>query len=76
MSIDLERRATLSGLSVSEAKAFHRIFLISFCIFTAIAIIAHMLAWLWRPWLPGPHGYLTSMIDGAELTRHLLYSCG
>ncbi len=72
MPVDLERRSTLSGLSVGEAKEFNRIFLISFCIFTVIAIIAHMLAWLWRPWLPGPHGYLTSMIDGAEVTRRLL----
>ena len=25
--------------------------------FTVIAIIAHFLVWLWRPWLPGPKGY-------------------
>jgi light-harvesting complex 1 beta chain len=29
-----------------------------------IAIIAHFLAWQWRPWLPGPEGYETSMLDG------------
>ncbi len=76
MSDDLERRSTLSGLSVGEAKEFNRIFVISFCIFVGIAIVAHILAWLWRPWLPGVHGYQTSMLDGLSLTRHLLSSFG
>ena len=32
--------------------------------FTVIAVIAHILAWMWRPWLPGPGGYKAAM-DGA-----------
>jgi light-harvesting complex 1 beta chain len=55
---------TLSGLSDSEAREFHRIFMTSFIIFTVVAIIAHFLAWQWRPWLPGPNGY--SMLDSAH----------
>ncbi|MCX7320192.1 MAG: light-harvesting protein [Hyphomicrobiales bacterium] len=27
----------------------------------AIAVVAHILAWMWRPWLPGPGGYKTAM---------------
>jgi light-harvesting complex 1 beta chain len=64
MPSDLERRSTLSGLTEGEAKEFNRIFIISFLIFVGIAIIAHILAWAWRPWLPGPHGYETSMLLG------------
>jgi len=45
-----DERKSLSGLSEAEAKAFHRIFMTSFVIFTAIAIVAHILAWMWRPW--------------------------
>ena len=45
---------SLSGLTEAEAKEFHSIFMTSFVIFTVIAIIAHILAWMWRPWLPGP----------------------
>jgi light-harvesting complex 1 beta chain len=30
----------------------------------AIAVVAHILAWQWRPWLPGPEGY--AMIDSAS----------
>jgi light-harvesting complex 1 beta chain len=53
---------SLSGLTEQEAKEFHRIFMGSFILFLVIAIIAHVLVWQWRPWLPGPHGY-TSMLD-------------
>ncbi len=44
-------------LTPEEAKEFHKIFMTSFIIFTIVAIIAHVLAWNWRPWLPGPNGY-------------------
>ena len=61
-----ERRdVSMSGLTEQEARQFHRIFVLSFCIFTGIAIVAHFLVWQWRPWLPGPEGYRTSLIDGA-----------
>jgi light-harvesting complex 1 beta chain len=46
-----------SGLSDQEAKEFHRIFMTSFVVFTLIAIVAHILVWQWRPWLPGVEGY-------------------
>ena len=49
----LERPSSLSGLTEPEAKEFHAIFLTSFIIFTAIAVVAHILVWMWRPWLPG-----------------------
>jgi light-harvesting complex 1 beta chain len=52
-----ERSQSLSGLTADEAKEFHKIFMVSFLIFVVIAIIAHVLAWQWRPWLPGPEGY-------------------
>jgi light-harvesting complex 1 beta chain len=52
-----ERTGTLSGLTEAEAREFHRIFMTSFVIFTIIAIAAHVLVWMWRPWLPGPNGY-------------------
>ena len=55
---------SLSGLTESEAREFHSIFMTSFVIFTVIAVIAHILAWMWRPWLPGPGGYKAAM-DGA-----------
>jgi light-harvesting complex 1 beta chain len=59
--------SSLSGLTENEAKEFHGIFVRSFVIFTAIAILAHILAWLWRPWLPGPEGYSSTMLDGVKV---------
>ena len=50
MAEDL-RGTSLSGLTESEAREFHGIFMTSFLVFTAIAIVAHVLAWAWRPWL-------------------------
>jgi light-harvesting complex 1 beta chain len=41
----------LSGLTDDEAKQFHGIFVSSFLAFTAIAVVAHILVWMWRPWL-------------------------
>src|SRR5689334_4864796 len=56
---------SISGLTEAEAKEFHGIFITSFIVFTVIAIIAHFLAWQWRPWLPGPNGYTTSWLHDA-----------
>ncbi len=65
MATQLERPdASLSGITEAEAKEFHRIFMTSFIVFVVIAIIAHFLAWQWRPWLPGPQGY--AMLDHAR----------
>lgn len=64
---DTQRRdVSLSGLTEGESKEFHTIFMTSFIAFTAIAVVAHVLAWLWRPWLPQETGYRTSMLDGAQ----------
>jgi light-harvesting complex 1 beta chain len=63
---------SLSGLTEQEAQEFHAIFIRSFIGFTVVAAIAHVLAWMWRPWLPGPEGYTTSMLDGATgLAQHI-----
>ncbi len=58
MTIDESSR---SGLTEKEAQEFHRFFITGFLLFTAIAVVAHVLVWMWRPWLPGENGY--SMLD-------------
>lgn len=65
-----EERGSPSGLSDAEAKEFHGIFVTSFVIFTGIAIVAHVLAWMWRPWLPGVNGY--TMIDSVQTAVQML----
>jgi light-harvesting complex 1 beta chain len=63
---------TLSGLTEAEAKEFHRIFMGSFIGFTIVAIIAHVLVWNWRPWLPGEHGYAALVTSGKMASQMLL----
>lgn len=53
---------SLSGLTESEAKEFHGLFVTSFIGFVVVAIIAHFLVWQWRPWLPSVNGYKTSAV--------------
>jgi light-harvesting complex 1 beta chain len=72
MSDVTRRPSSASGLTDSEAKEFHSIFITSFIAFVVVAIVAHILVWSWRPWLPGPNGYQTSMIDGLNVVRALI----
>jgi light-harvesting complex 1 beta chain len=61
---DSDRRGgSLSGLTENEAKEFHGIFMTSFVVFTLVAAVAHIMAWMWRPWLPGAKGY--AMLEDA-----------
>ena len=39
---------------------------------TAIAVVAHVLAWMWRPWLPGVNGY--SMLETAQTAVQTMLS--
>jgi light-harvesting complex 1 beta chain len=68
-----ERTGTFSGLTEAEAKEFHSIFMTSFIVFTLVAIAAHVLVWMWRPWLPGVHGY-SEIQTGVHLARLMLSS--
>ncbi len=42
---------SITGLTDSEAKEFHGIFMQSMTSFFGLVVFAHVLAWLWRPWL-------------------------
>jgi light-harvesting complex 1 beta chain len=39
-----------SGLTSNEAKEFHSAYMQGFLGFAAIAVVAHILVWMWRPW--------------------------
>ncbi len=58
-----EKPESWTGLSDQEAEEFHRYYMQGFFLFTAVAVVAHLLVWFWRPWIPGPKGY--AMLDGA-----------
>ena len=41
---------SISGLTDEEAQEFHTFYMQGLVGFTAIAVIAHILVWAWRPW--------------------------
>ena len=41
----------LDGVNDEEARAFHGYFVRGTVVFVAVAIVAHILQWSWRPWL-------------------------
>lgn len=49
----------------SETFAFAGIFVASFVVFLAIALVAQLLRWQWRAWLPGAEGE-KSLIHGVK----------
>lgn len=42
---------SLTGLTEAEAQEFHAVFMQTMTTFFGVVVIAHALAWLWRPWL-------------------------
>ncbi|MEM9178010.1 MAG: light-harvesting antenna LH1, beta subunit, partial [Myxococcota bacterium] len=63
---------SLSGLTETEAQEFHKIFMSSFIGFTVVAIVAHILVWQWRPWLPDEGGYASVVVEGAKYAANQL----
>ncbi|MEO0763268.1 MAG: light-harvesting antenna LH1, beta subunit [Pseudomonadota bacterium] len=45
-----EEKGSLTGLSDDEAKDFHEVYMSGLVLFTGVAVVAHILVWLWRPW--------------------------
>ncbi len=62
------RSESLSGLTPAEAQQFHKLFIQSFLLFTAVAVFAHFLvAILWRwPWFPNEDGTYGSLVEGVS----------
>jgi len=58
--IEENKPSSLSGLTDAEAKEFNSFFVLGFLVFMAVAIGAHVLVWMWRPWIP-------SSLDGYGL---------
>lgn len=42
---------SLSGLTPNEAQEFHKYYMQGLVLFVAVAIVAHLLVWFWKPWL-------------------------
>lgn len=58
-----DETVSLSGLTDDQAKELHEIYMRGLVLFSGVAVVAHFLVWLWRPWFPGPEGYVS--VEGA-----------
>jgi light-harvesting complex 1 beta chain len=54
---DNDRVGPSTYLTADESKAFHNLFVVSMGFFVTVAVLAHILVWMWRPWFPGTPGY-------------------
>jgi light-harvesting complex 1 beta chain len=45
-----ERSPISSGLTEEVAREFHGYFMTILVTFVSIALVAHLLMWMWRPW--------------------------
>jgi len=57
----------------SDSKAFFTIFLASFVVFLAIALVSQLLTWQWRTWLPGAEAS-KSMVGGVRAAVYTFMS--
>lgn len=43
-------KTSLSGWTEAGAKEFHGYFITSTLAYAGVALVAHILVWMWRPW--------------------------
>jgi light-harvesting complex 1 beta chain len=43
-------KESLTGLTESEAMEVHKYMVQGYIAFVAVAVVAHILVWNWRPW--------------------------
>ncbi|MFN0005737.1 MAG: light-harvesting antenna LH1, beta subunit [Burkholderiaceae bacterium] len=46
----MSQRGSISGLTDEEAQEFHAFWIQGTVAFAAVAVLAHVLVWAWRPW--------------------------
>lgn len=65
---------SLTGLTDDQAQELHEIYMRGLVLFAGVAVLAHFLVWLWRPWFPGPDGYtaVESATKFAEVATKLI----
>lgn len=64
----------MRNVSDEEAKEFHAMFSQAFTVYVGVAVVAHILAWAWRPWIPGDEGFGAALIEGANAVTAAVHS--
>jgi light-harvesting complex 1 beta chain len=61
-----------SGLTDKQAQEVNKFFITGFTVLTLISTVAHILVWMWRPWIPGKNGYTTMLDISQTITQTFL----
>jgi light-harvesting complex 1 beta chain len=65
-----DKQESLTGLSEAEAMEVHKYMIQGYIAFVSIAVVAHILVWMWRPWFPTLKGYVS--LDSLSTVTQLL----
>ncbi len=52
------------GITEEEAKEFHSLYMQYATLYALVAVVAHILVWMWRPWFGAAKPMLSSL-EGA-----------
>lgn len=61
-------RESMSGLTPDEAREFHDFYMKGLVLFTAVAIAAHFLVWIWRPWFHADMASASDLLQNSAAT--------
>jgi light-harvesting complex 1 beta chain len=64
-------RESLTGLTDAEAQEVHKYMVQGYFAFTAVAIVAHLLVWSWRPWFAPLRGWPAASLDTLQTLTSL-----
>lgn len=46
----MSENLSFTGLTDEQAKELHDVYVKGFTLFTGVAVVAHLLVFIWRPW--------------------------
>lgn len=46
-----DKDVSFTGLTDDQAQELHSVYMSGFMLFTAVAVVAHLLVLIWRPWI-------------------------
>ncbi|MGL4243688.1 MAG: light-harvesting antenna LH1, beta subunit [Beijerinckiaceae bacterium] len=65
-------KESLTGLTDAEAQEVHKYMVQGYIVFVAVAVVAHILVWNWRPWFAPVNGWKTGLIEAVPALATLI----
>ncbi len=65
-------KESLTGLTEAEAMEVHKYMVQGYIAFVAVAVVAHILVWNWRPWFAPVTGWKNALIEAVPVLAPLI----